>query len=146
LRLEDVADLVRIDRRLTGRDRSAYIARQIEEALQDSAVRVSLAAHCDGAAVGYLAAKVDLGDAGRTEPTAIIDALAVDPDREGSGVGTALVSQLLVNLMALHVERVETEIARDGLDLLAFFYRLGFAPSARLGFVKRLSSVHGARS
>lgn len=146
LRLEDVADLVRIDRRLTGRDRSAYIARQIEEALQDSAVRVSLAAHCDGAAVGYLAAKVDLGDAGRTEPTAIIDALAVDPDREGSGVGTALVSQLLVNLMALHVERVETEIARDGLDLLAFFYRLGFAPSARLGFVKRLSSGHGARS
>lgn len=141
LRREDIADLVRIDRRLTGRDRSAYITRQVEEALYDSAVRVSLAAYCDCAAVGYLAASVDFGDVGRTEPTAVIDTLAVDPDRTGSGIGTALVSQLLVNLMALHVERVETEVARDRLDLLAYFYRLGFAPSARLGFVKRLSSA-----
>jgi GNAT superfamily N-acetyltransferase len=139
LQPEDVSDLVRIDRRLTGRDRSAYIARQVDEALHDSAVRVSLAAFCDGAAAGYLAAKVDFGDVGRTEPTAVIDTLAVDPDRAGTGIGTALVSQLLVNLMALQVERVETEVARDRLDLLAFFYRLGFAPSARLGFVKRLS-------
>jgi len=144
LRPEDVGDLARIDRRLTGRDRSAYIARQVEEALHDSAVRVSLAAFCDGAAAGYLAAKVDFGDVGRTEPTAVIDTLAVDPDRAGSGIGTALVSQLLVNLMALQVERVETEVARDRLDLLAFFHRLGFAPSARLGFVKHLSSAHGA--
>ncbi len=146
LRPEDIGDLVRIDRRLTGRDRSVYIARQVEEALHDSAVRMSLAVYCDGAVGGYLAAKVDFGDAGRTEPTAIIDTLAVDPDRAASGIGTALVSQLLVNLTALRVERIETEVARDGLDLLAFFYRLGFAPSARLGFVKRLSSAHGASS
>jgi GNAT superfamily N-acetyltransferase len=144
LRPGDIGDLIRIDRRLTGRDRSAYIARQVEEALQDSAVRISLAAHCDGAAVGYLAAKVDFGDVGRTEPTVILDTLAVDPDRVGSGIGTALVSQLLVNLTALRVERIETEVARDRLDLLAFFYRLGFTPSARLGFVKRLSLAHGA--
>ena len=139
LRHEDLADVARIDRRLTGRDRGPYIARQIEEALCDSAVRVSLAAHHDGAVVGYVAANVDFGDVGRTEPTAIIDTLAVEPERAGTGIGAALVSQLLVNLMALHVERVETEVARDRLDLLAFFYRLGFAPSARLGFVKRLS-------
>jgi GNAT superfamily N-acetyltransferase len=144
LRPEDVGDLIRIDRRLTGRNRNAYIARQVEEALHDSAVRISLVAYCDGAAVGYLAAKVDFGDVGRTEPTAIIDTLAVDPDRVGSGIGTALVSQLLVNLTALRVERIETEVARDGLDLLAFFYRLGFAPSSRLGFVKRLSAAQGA--
>jgi ribosomal protein S18 acetylase RimI-like enzyme len=144
LRPEDIGDLIRIDRRLTGRDRSAYIERQVEEALHDSAVRMSLAAYCDGSAVGYLAAKVDFGDAGRTEPTAVIDTLAVDPDRAGSGIGTALVSQLLVNLTALQVERIETEVAPDRLDLLAFFYRLGFAPGARLGFVKRLHSAHGA--
>lgn len=145
LRREDIADLARIDRRLTGRDRSAYIARQVEEALRDSAVRVSLAAFCDGAAVGYLAASVDFGDVGRTEPTAVIDTLAVDPDRTGSGIGKALVSQLLINLMALRVERVETEVARERLDLLGFFYRLGFAPGARLGFVKRLSPRRTSR-
>ncbi|MCC6475016.1 MAG: GNAT family N-acetyltransferase [Burkholderiales bacterium] len=139
LRPADVADLARIDRRVTGRDRSAYIARQIEEALLDSAVRVSLASHCDGAATGYLAAKVDFGDFGRTEPTAVIDTLSVDPERAGTGIGTALVSQLFVNLQALQVERVETVVARERLDLLGFFYRLGFTPGARLGFVKRLS-------
>jgi ribosomal protein S18 acetylase RimI-like enzyme len=142
---EDIGDLVRIDRRLTGRDRTEYIARQLQEALQDSAVRVSLAAFCDGAVAGYLAARVDFGDVGRTESTAVIDTLAVDPERTGTGIGTALISQLLVNLMALRVERVETEVAPDGMDLLAFFYRLGFGPSARLGFVKRLSQA-GASS
>ena len=134
----DLDDIARIDRRLTGRDRGAYIARSVDEALLDSAIRVSLCAHIDGGVAGYVMAKVDFGDFGRTEPVAVIDTIGVDPGFTGAGIGTALLSQLFVNLEALHVERVESVVARENFALLGFFYRAGFGPSPRLGFVKRL--------
>ena len=56
----------------------------------------------------------------------------------GAGIGSALLSQLFVNLEALRVERVATVVARDNFALLEFFYRAGFGPSPRLGFLKRL--------
>ncbi|MGC2520254.1 MAG: GNAT family N-acetyltransferase, partial [Burkholderiales bacterium] len=104
----DVGNIVRIDHRITGRDRTAYITRLVGEALNDSAIRVSLAAYRDGSVSGYIMAKVDFGDFGRTEPVAVIDTIGVDPGFAGTGIGTALLSQLFVNLEALHVERVET--------------------------------------
>ena len=140
LTMEDVPGAARLDSRITGRDRTAYIARKVEEALRDSAIRVSLAVHCDGSVAGYLTAKVDLGDFGRTEPVAVIDTIAVDPGYADCGFGTALVSQLFVNLEALRVERVETVVEQDQLDALAFFHKMGFSPSQRLGFIKRLES------
>jgi predicted N-acetyltransferase YhbS len=136
---EDVVGMARIDRKITGRDRSDYFGRQLSEVLRDSAIRVSLVAHRDGSVAGYLTAKVDFGDFGRTEPVAVIDTIGVDPGLWGSGIGSALLSQLCVNLEALQIERVETIIAREHINLLAFFYKAGFTLSERLGFVKRLN-------
>ena len=135
----DLEDIVRIDRRITGRDRSAYIGRVVDEALLDSAIRVSLVAHQDGSATGFIMAKVDFGDFGRTEPVAVIDTIGVDPGFTGAGIGGALLSQLFVNLEALRVERVATVVARDNFGLLEFFYRAGFGASQRLSFLKRLA-------
>ena len=136
---EDRADIARIDGRITGRDRSEYITRLVNEAMRDSAIRVSLAAHGGGSVTGFVMAKVDFGDFGRTEPVAVIDTIGVDPGFAGGGIGMALLSQLFINLHALHVERVETVIAWENLALLEFFHRAGFGPSERLAFVKRLS-------
>lgn len=135
----DLADIVRVDHRITGRDRSGYIARLVSEAMRDSAIRVSLAAHRDGSVAGFIMAKVDTGDFGRIEPVAVIDTIGVDPGFAAVGIGTALLSQLFVNLEALHVERVETVVSREDFELLGFFYRAGFGPSRRLAFVKRIA-------
>ncbi len=134
----DLPAIVRIDRLLTGRDRGDYMRGQLAEALDDSAVRVSLVARLDDTVVGYLMARTDLGDFGRTEPVAVIDTIGVDPDYAHRGVGHALLSQLFVNLGALRVERVETILAPSDLALLGFLYGCGFAPSQRLAFVRRL--------
>lgn len=136
----DSRDLARIDRRITGRERGAYLKQLVAEALNDSSIRVSLVARVDGIVRGFVMAKTDYGDFGRTEPVAVIDTIGVDPDAGRAGVGSALMSQLFVNLQALHVERVETLVARENLDLLNFLYRCGFGPSERLGFVKRVTS------
>lgn len=139
LRRDDAAELGRIDRRITRRDRSAYLAQLVDEAMDESAVRVSLVARADGIVRGFVMAKVDFGDFGRTEPVAVIDTVGVDPDTPGQGIGSALLSQLFVNLQALQVARVETVVSREDLGLLAFLYRGGFGPSERLGFVRRVS-------
>lgn len=135
----DLEGVARIDRRLTGRDRSTYLQHAIAEALGENGIRVSLAAIVDGSPAGYAMARVDLGDFGRTAPVAILDTLGVDPLRQGHGIGHALLSQLFVNLAALRVERVETMVALRELELLAFFVHAGFGPADRLAFVRRLT-------
>ncbi len=135
----DIDPIARIDRRITGRLRKDYIAARLAESMDDAAIRVSLTACCEGAIVGYLMARADLGDFGRTAPVAVMDTLGVDPDHAHRGIGRALLSQLFANLGALRVERVETVVRHDDLGLLGFLYSAGFAPSQRLPFVHWLT-------
>ena len=134
----DLEGIARIDRRITGRDRRGYLCRAFEETLDDSALRVSLGAWVDHSIAGFLMARLDYGDFGRTEPAAVIDTIGVDPLRSRQGIGRALLSQLFINLSALGVERLETVVAPGNLDLMGFFYSAGFAPSERLSFAKSL--------
>ena len=130
----DLRSLIAIDRRITGRDRSAYFRRKLAEALHESDVRVSLVAERDGGPVGFIMARVDLGEFGRFEPTAVMDTIGVDPDYRDQGVGRALLSQLLINLMTLRVEQIRTEIDWHDRELLAFLDHCGFHPAQQLCF------------
>ncbi len=136
MRPADLPDIVRVDRRVTGRDRSAYIEHKLAEAMDDSAIRVSLTARLDEQVVGFLMARADLGDYGRTDPAAVLDTIGVDPAWGHRGVGAAMMSQLGINLRALRIERVETIVAPRDFALLGFLYAQGFAPSQRLPFVR----------
>jgi len=135
----DVAAIVRLDRAIMGRDRGAYYRRKAAEALRHAGVRVSLVAELDGAFAGFLMARVDYGDFGQTEPTAVLDTVGVHPEFARRHVGRALLEQLLLNLGSLRVETVLTEVAFDQLDLLSFFARTGFVPSQRLSFTKTIA-------
>ena len=136
--LADLPEIARIDRTITGRDRAAGIARKLAEAIHESGVRVSLVARLDDTIVGFVMARADLGDFGRTEPTAVLDTIGVDPEYVHRGVGHALVANLVLNLAALCIERIETVVAPHDLALLGFLYDAGFAPSQRLAFVRHL--------
>jgi ribosomal protein S18 acetylase RimI-like enzyme len=134
----DLSDVVRIDAASTGRVRDAYMERKLAEAMHDSAIRVSLVARVDDALAGFLMARVDLGDFGRTEPVAVLDTIGVHPDCRHRRVAHALLSQLFVNLGGLRIERVETVVAPHDVELLGFFYAVGFAPSQRIPFARAL--------
>jgi ribosomal protein S18 acetylase RimI-like enzyme len=134
----DLDAIVKIDREIVGRPRERFIAQLLDEALADSTIRVSLTARVDGAVAGYLMARADRGDFGRTEPVAVLDTIGVDPAFARQGVGRALLSQLFVNLGALRIERVETVVAPRDFALLGFLYAAGFVPSQRLAFVRLL--------
>lgn len=134
LREADLKALIAIDRRITGRDRSAYFERKLAEALHESDVRVSLVAELDGRPVGFIMARVDLGEFGRIEAAAVMDTIGVDPDYAGRGVGRALLSQLLANLATLRVDKVLTEVDWGDREMMAYLDRCGFKPSGRLSF------------
>lgn len=135
----DFPAVLRIDRNGMGRERTSYIRAMMAEALDHAGVRVSLVAEIGGIAAGFAMARVEYGEFGRTEPAAVVDTIGVDPDFRRTGIASALLSQLVVNLGGLGIERIETEVARDQFDLLGLFYRWGFAPSQRLAFARALA-------
>ncbi len=128
----DLDAIVAIDAKLTGRDRRPYYQAKLEEVIGETGVRVSLIAEVDGRPVGYIMARVDYGEFGRAEPTAVIDTIGVEPGHGHQGIGAALMSQLMVNLDALHVEALRTTVSWNNFSLLGFLNRSGFRPAQQL--------------
>ncbi len=138
MREDDLDGVVRIDARLTGHDRRDYFTTKLQEVMSETGIRVSLIAEIDGHPVGFIMARVDFGEFGQTEGAAVIDTLGVNPDHSHSGVASALLSQLLINLDALHVENVRTSVDWNNLELLGFLGANGFAPAQQLSLVKTI--------
>lgn len=134
----DLAAVVRIDKKLVGRERRDFFEAKLAEMMRGGGVRVSLIAEADGNPVGYIMARVDYGEFGHTEQAAVIDIIGVDPNHGHHGVGAALLSQLLVNLQALHVECVRTSVQWDNFPVLGFLAANGFKPSQQLLLAKTI--------
>jgi len=134
----DLRALVRIDKQHTGRDRSDYYETKLKEVMSESGIRVSVVAEIDDAPAGYIMARVDFGEFGHTEPTAVIDTIGVDRGYAHQGVARALLSQLLANLATLHVETVRSTMRWDNFGLLSFMQQAGFAPAQRLVLTRRI--------
>jgi ribosomal protein S18 acetylase RimI-like enzyme len=56
----------------------------------------------------------------------------VDARVRGKNVGKALMRQLRLNLGALRITTLRTEVSWDDFGLLGFFRSQGFKPSARI--------------
>lgn len=135
----DLDAVVRIDAAATGSPRQDFFRTRIERSLRDSTIHLSLAAILDDHVVGFLAATFYYGEFGRPEPTCVVDALGVHPEYRHRKVAAALMRQLEVNLRALRVSRIRTEVDWNQLDLLGFFAAAGFAPGSRLCLEKPLT-------
>lgn len=129
LEAADLDAIVRIDRESMGRPRREYYAVKVERALEDAKLRTSLVALIDGHVVGFVLAHLHYGEFGRVEPAAVIDSIGVDPRFRGKSVGEALLRQLEMNLRALHVERLETQVGWEQRELLSFLANRGFTPA-----------------
>ncbi len=128
----DLEAVVAIDARATGRRRPRYFELMLQRAVRQAGLQVSLVAELEGRTVGFLIASLYYGEYGVMEPSASIDAVSVDPAFRGRHVGRALMRQLRLNLGALHISTLRTEVSWDDADLLAFFKRQGFVPAPRL--------------
>lgn len=128
----DLETVVSIDAAATGIRRTDFYRNKLERALEDSSVQLSLAAEQDGRVVGFLFVTFFYGEFGQPEPTAVIEAIGVHPDYRGQAVGRALMRQLEMNLGALGVETIRTEVDWNQFELLGFLAHAGFRPAPRL--------------
>ena len=128
----DLEAVVKIDAVASGRRRPRYFELMLERAVKQAALQVSLAAEVDGHVVGFAIVSLYYGEYGVSEPTASLDAISVDPANRGQHIGKALLRQLRLNLSALRVTTLRTEVSWDDFDLLAFFKKEGFSPARRL--------------
>lgn len=133
---EDLPALIRIDGKLTGRDRTRFFQSKMQEMLNESGIRVSLVVEQGGAVVGYAMARLDYGDFGRVEPSAVLDTIGVHPDYTGQGLGRTLLCQLLGNLAALQVNSVSTQLQWRDISLLEFLSSCDFQPTQDLLLTK----------
>jgi len=135
----DLEAIVKIDERIVGRPRRRYYELKLREALAPGALKISLAAEDEGMLAGFMLGSLYYGEFGQPEPAAVLDTIAVDIDRRGRKIGKALMRQLVMNLRALGITTIRTEVEWAQFDLLGFLAKEGFAPSNRLCLDKDLS-------
>lgn len=128
----DLEAVVAIDAASAGRRRPRYFELMMERSVKQAALQVSLAAEMDGRTVGFIIASLYYGEFGVTEPTASMEAIGVAPQYRRQRVAKALLRQLRLNLAALRVVTLRTEVSWDDSDLLAFLKKERFAPAPRL--------------
>lgn len=138
LNADDVDRVLHIDTERSGVDRQAFLRRKVEEALEDSAVEMSLVVEDDNTVVGFCLAHVDHGAFGRAEPRASLEAISVQEGFAHKGYARALVGQLRVNLAGLLVETLEVSVDTQSLGLLGFLVHMGFSPAQRLSLALAL--------
>jgi ribosomal protein S18 acetylase RimI-like enzyme len=128
----DAPSVVIIDAAATGRRRPRYFELMLQRAVKQAGMQISLAAEVDQRVVGFLIGSLYYGEYGVMEPSASIEAIGVHPDFRGRNVGKALMRQLRLNLGALRIMTLRTEVDWDNFELLGFFQSEGFVPAKRI--------------
>lgn len=128
---EDLDAVIRLDAKVSGRQRGEYFKLKLDQNLAETGIKISLAAESDGCFSGFLLARVYYGEFGLLEPTAVLDTIGVDPGFRGRGIGQALVQKLRTLLSGLGVGHLQTEVSWDAPELLTFFHHQGFRPAER---------------
>ena len=132
MRQDDLNAIVAIDAAASGRRRPRYFELMLQRTITQAGLQISLVAEVDNRVVGFVIGSLYYGEYGVVEPSASIDAISVDPRIRGKNVGKALMRQLRLNLGALRITTLRTEVSWDHFGLLGFFRSQGFRPSSRL--------------
>lgn len=128
----DLDSIARIDRHITNENRTDYLRQKVAEITSDSGIRISMVAEDEGMIAGFIMARVDYGDFGKAESTAVVDTLGVGPEYKGKGIGSALMAQLLDNLASLQVDNLRTEVEWDNFQLNHFLAGCDFRPAQQI--------------
>jgi len=132
MREGDLDAVVAIDATSTGHRRPHYFKRMLDRTVKEADFQISLVAEVDGVVAGCVIATLFYGEYGVVEPAASIDAVGVLHEYRRQHVARALVRQLRLNLSALRIETLRTEVRWDDFELLRFLKSEGFVPGARL--------------
>ncbi len=137
----DLNSVVRIDKKVLGRERRDFWKRKI--AYSDIYPRPALVAEVDGKVVGFILGYVSGWEFGVPDSVGWIDTLGVDPAYQRRGIGRLLFNSLIDVFKRSGIEKkpetneakqpkiegvniVYTLVSWDRMDLLQFYHAMGF--------------------
>jgi ribosomal protein S18 acetylase RimI-like enzyme len=135
----DLSEVVRIDALHTGRSKTRYWRRVLDEFLAPApgGMRVGIAAESDGVLAGYLFGVVRAFEFG-SAPCGWVFAVGVDPARLRKGVASALLAEACRRFRKAGVDQVRTMVRRTDIPVLSFFRANGFIGGPFLQLEKSL--------
>ena len=139
----DMAAVSAIDGEAIRAARPLYFAARLRAVRERPERGFFLVAERDGRVLGFIAGSLYQGEFGIDDLRGVIDSFAVAPPERNRGVGSALVAGLTGRMRPAGVRQMETLCRWNDWELLRFFERVGFRPSARLNLELRLGEERG---
>ena len=127
----DLDQIVALDKAQSGASRRGFFDKRCQATQRKADQFISLVAELDGAIRGFVTAYVLDGEFGEHAPIAVVDAISLDANYQGRGIGRALMAELEVIARQREVEELRTQVDWGQMELLSFFNQQGFSLTAR---------------
>jgi GNAT superfamily N-acetyltransferase len=134
LTAEDLQRVIDIDAKYVGRRREGFYGKRLEAALDEPAGFAYLGCEVDGELQGFLLARLQEGEYGTAGRSASLDAIGVDPQSGGKGMGTGLLQALDEILRHKGIQSVYSQAEWRNLPMLRFFAAADFNLAPRFIF------------
>ena len=130
--INDMEQLVELDNKTTGESRRGFFNKRFSVQQNTPEAFISLAAITGGNLAGFVFARVLDGEFGHENPVAVLDAIGVDPEVQGHGVGSQLMAELDRIMASRNVDELHTQADWNNPRMVDFFSALGFQLAPRL--------------
>lgn len=128
----DLEAVVSIDYRRSGSRRQDFYEKRLKAAILKPKDFIYLGCCQDDTLVGFAFARLVGGEFGREDQAAALDAIGVDPDHEGKGIGATLIRGIDEIMRKKGVHEMQTQSEWTDLGQLRFFRRAGFRHAPRI--------------
>lgn len=123
---ENIADVIAINKNITGEDNSEYLRSHIEEQMLLGENELILGAFEKEQLIGFLLASMRQAAFGQSMKVAYLEMIEIDPALQKSGIGTLLLNEFKKQCKKLGIQRVITLVDWQETLLLNFFHTQGF--------------------
>lgn len=123
----DLGSLTEIDRRIGGRARKGFFEKRLKAATKSPDAFLTVAATAGKDVLGFAFARIQEGEFGGTKPVAVLDAMGVDPRRQGHGVGGKLLSAIEDAMRKRGIKELRSQAGWNDASMIRFFAATGFA-------------------
>ena len=131
LTASDLQQVVNIDAKITGHPRPGFFEKRLAAAVAEPENFVYIGCEMDANLKGHLLARLQQGEYGVNKPIAVMDAIGVDPDCMGEGIGRAMMEAFEAILRHKNVPEFQTQTEWNNLPLIRFFSAYGFKLAPR---------------
>jgi len=129
---ESLNTVVELDSATNGSHRRDFFTKRFEAQEKHPQAFISIGAIEAEKMVGFVFCHLLQGEFGGDELIAVLDAMAVEPESQGHGVGHELMQQLIDEIRKRGGKDLRTQVGWDQPGVIDFFSNIGFRLAPRL--------------